>query len=453
ARALGLGRNTVNLAYEGLAQLGWVTAHVGQGTFVSRPTPGSAPSDSEPTLPRGFVWESLFSNRGHLGLVPRIPTPDRGEVRVDLRAGRVDGGALPADVLRRAAGRALRELPAVANRLEPGGSRALRVEIARSLLARGIACDAEDVLVVHGAQQALDLVARTLIDPGDAVVVEQPGYFGASLAFAASQASLVGVGVDASGMRTDELRRILRARRVKLVYTTPAVQCPTGVALCEPRRRELLELADTYQVPILEDDYDCQLRLGTQAAPALKTWDDAGQVVYVGTFSKALFPGLRLGYVVAAPALRRQLRLARLVADFGCSALDEALLVDLLRSGALERHVRRMRKLYAERLEALASALEAGLPEGSRVSRPAGGTALWLTLPAQVDAATFHRLAREAGFAYTRGEEFFVGPGGERHLYLSFACHPPAELAAAGDELARLVVRAARRRPAPLQVS
>ena len=446
ARALGLGRNTVNLAYDGLVESGLVTAHVGQGTFVAIPSTGAA-SEPSSARSRGFVWESLFSKRGHLRLLPgRTPEPAEG-VRFDLRAGRVEAGALPLDVLRRAAARAVRELPTLANRMEPGGSRALRAEVARSLVARGIACAADDVLVVHGAQQALDLVARTLLDPGDAVVVEQPGYFGAPLAFGASQATLVGVGVDGEGLRADELERILRARRVKLVYSTPAVQCPTGVVMSEARRAELLELADASQTPVLEDDYDCQLRLGAKTPPALKAMDAAGQVIYVGTFSKALFPGVRLGYVVAAPALRRRLKLAQLVSDFGCSKLDEALLLDLMRSGALQRHVRRMRRVYGERLDALAGTLRAELPEEVVLSRPAGGTSLWLSLPEAVDAAQVHTRAAEVGIAYTRGEEFFLDERGERHLYLSFACHEPPELAEAAEAIAD-IVRGAWRGPA-----
>jgi GntR family transcriptional regulator/MocR family aminotransferase len=444
ARSLGLGRNTVNLAYEGLAESGWVTAHVGQGTFVALPPTGAVARDGSSEPVRGFVWESLFSKRGHLRLLPRATPGREREVRFDLRAGRVEVGSLPLDVLRRAAGRAVRELPAVANRIEPGGSSALRAEIARTLVARGITCAADDVLVVHGAQQALDLVARTLLDPGDAVVVEQPGYFGAPLAFAGSQATLVGVGVDGEGLRVDELRRVLRARRVKLIYTTPAVQCPTGVVMSAERRAELLELADATQTPVLEDDYDCQLRLGSKTPLALKAMDAAGQVIYVGTFSKALFPGLRLGYVVGAPALRRRLQLAQLVSDFGCSKFDELLLFDLLRSGALQRHVRRMRRIYGERLDALATALAEGLPADVVVSPPAGGTALWLTLPDTVAAAIVHARAEKAGVAYTRGDEFFVDDRGSRHLYLSFACHEPSELVLAARELARIVQSAWR---------
>jgi GntR family transcriptional regulator/MocR family aminotransferase len=433
ALALSLGRNTVSQAYETLTEAGYATSHVGQGTFVMRPVQadGAAPVES---TGRGFVWDSLFAAPARLRLAGPWNAP-RGPVRFDLRPGQVESSSLPVAALRRAFQRATRDLSGLANLLDPAGYGPLRGEIARSLLGRGIVCEPRDVLVVQGAQQALDLVARVLLDPGDAVAVEQPGYFGAFVAFQSRGARLVGVGVDAEGLRTDELARVLRARRVKLVYTTPAVQCPTGVALSEARRERLLALADEHQTPVLEDDYDCQLRLGGRSAPALKSIDPAGQVIHLGTFSKALFPGLRLGYVVAARPLLSRLAAAQLVSAFGSSSLVQALLFELMQAGALERHVRRMRRIYAERLEGLLGTLREELPDLELVS-PAGGTSLWLTLPEDVDAEAVHEQARARGLAYGRGEEFHLDGGGVRSLYLSYAVHSPEELCQAARLLA-----------------
>jgi DNA-binding transcriptional MocR family regulator len=249
--------------------------------------------------------------------------------------------------------------------------------------------------------------------------------------------------VDGEGLRTDELARVLRARRVKLVYVTPAVQCPTGVVASSGRRAELLALADEHQTPILEDDYDAQLRLGTRTLPALAAGDAAGRVIHAGTFSKALFPGLRLGYVLAAPPLRERLAREALASSFGVSPLVQALLVELVRGGALERHVRRMRRLYTEREVALEAALADALPEGARVVQPAGGTSLWLTLPPAIDPSEVHERARSAGIAYGRGEAFFLDGRGAEHLLLSFACHEPAELGCGARELGA-IVRGAR---------
>jgi GntR family transcriptional regulator/MocR family aminotransferase len=448
ATAIGVGRNTVTRAYADLAEAGLVAAHVGQGTFVARRAGTSVVSGA--ATARGFVWESLFATTSRAPRLPRADSVRSAEVRFDFRAGRVDGAALPRDALRRAFARASRDLASLANAMDPFGLPALRQEIARALVGRGVECGADDVLVTAGAQQALDLVARALLEPGDAVAIEQPGYFGAALAFESRGATLVPIGVDREGLRTDELARAMRARRLKLVYVTPAVQCPTGVVLSAARRAALLALADEHQTPVVEDDYDAQLRLGTkQSSPALAASDAAGQVVHVGTFSKALFPGLRLGYVVAAAPLRERLARGALAASFGCSPLVQALLVELVRGGALERHVRRMRRAYAEREAALATALAATLPPEASFNRPAGGTCLWLTLPPGTDAARLHERARTAGILVSRGESFFADGRGAEHLLLSFACHPPAELARGARELGALVREASAGRFEP----
>jgi DNA-binding transcriptional MocR family regulator len=314
-------------------------------------------------------------------------------------------------------------------------------------VARGIVCEPADVLITDGAQQALDLVGRVLLDPGDTVVLEQPGYFGAALAFRACGANLVGVGVDTGGLRTAELARLLRARRAKLLYTTPAVQSPTGAALEEGRRHALLELADQHQMPILEDDYDSTLRLGGTVSPALKTLDHAGQVIYVGTFSKALFPGLRVGYLVAARPLLERIAAAHLAASFQTSTLAQAALLELITAGALERHVRRVRRLYSERLAALLEAVGRELPEGTLATPPAGGTALWIRLPPRADADAILAAALEAGVAYARGDAFFLDGSGGDFLSLGFASLSPARIAEGVAILGR-IVRAHSGRPA-----
>jgi DNA-binding transcriptional MocR family regulator len=297
-------------------------------------------------------------------------------------------------------------------------------------------------MVTSGAQQALDLVARCLVDPGDAVVMEQPGYFAAAWAFAAAGAHLVGVGVDAEGLRTDALARVLRSRRVKLVYATPAVQSPTGVVLSDARRAELLALADAHQTPVVEDDYDAELRLGGPAIPALKTRDAAGQVIYVGTFSKALVPALRVGFVVAAPVLLGRLALARVASDFGANGIAQAALVELLASRDYERHVRRVRKVYAARLRALDAALAAELPPGAAWSLPAGGSSLWLRLPPQADPDAVWAGMHEAGVAAARGDLFHFDGSGRDCLALGVGRCPEEQIEAGIARLAGAVRRA-----------
>lgn len=447
AHSLGLSRNTVNQAYQALVDEGVLRSHVGQGTFVV----GAAtdPAEASPGV-RSFAWQGLTARRVRAIAQPRGVAPS-GPLEIDFRAGRVDLPSLPMASLKRAYARALSQVGDLAEAIDPRGWGPLREVIARSLLTRGITCGPDEVVVVNGAQHALDLLARTLVDPGDTVALEQPGYFGAAAAFSASEAHLVGIGVDAEGLRVDELARVLRARRVKLLYTTPAVQSPTGTALSESRRRALLDLADAYQLPIVEDDYDGELRYGGPPVPALKNLDRAGQVVYVGTFSKALFAGLRMGYVAAPPPLLRRLVRSRWAADFSSDVVTQAALADLLASGSLERHVRRVRRLYARRRDALLAALRELMPVGTAWVRPAGGSTVWLRLPDDADAEAVHAAAVAAGIGYGRGESFALADGpaapeAERHLLISFA-RVSAEKMEAGVAALADCVRAAQRAP------
>jgi len=305
-------------------------------------------------------------------------------------------------------------------------------------VSRGLACRAEDVLIVQGAQEGLDLLARILLDPGDAAAVEEPGWFGARIAFAARGAHLVPVPVDGRGLRTEALVRLLRGRRVKLVYTTPAVQSPTGVCLADERRAELLALAEEHQCAVVEDDYDSELRVAGPAAPALACADAGGRVLYLGTFSKALFPALRVGYLVAAPPVVRRAAEALGAAHFGGNLLTQAALAELLRSGGLERHVRRVRRVYAERLDALLAAIAAHLPEGTRAQRPAGGNCVWVELPPGFDADALARAARAEGIAFETGAPFFHEERDPRALQLCFASLEPDAIAEGVARLGQL---------------
>ncbi len=431
ATSLGLSRSTVTIAYEDLIAEGTLRAHVGQGTFVLGRAPLRRPATA-PASAREFVWSGLFAQRARLLAPPDgLPLLRRSQtIRFDFRGGRVDADSLPANELRRAfAGAVGRGFGELANHPDPQGWPPLRREIARYLVGRGLECTADDVAIVNGVQQAIDLVARVLVDPGDTVVLDQPGYFGAAMAFTACRAHLVGVGVDAEGLRTEELARVLRSRRAKLVYTTPASQSPTGAVLGEERRQELLALADAHQTPIFEDDYDSELRYRGSPVAALKTLDRAGQVVYAGTFSKVLFPTLRIGYVVAARPLLQRIALARWNADVATATLPQAALVALLRGGGLERHIRRMRKVYARRLAAMIAALEKSMPEGAAWTEPRGGHSLWLRLPKGADGPAIQHGALEAGIAYTRGDAFHIDGQGLDRIHLSFATLPAPRIA------------------------
>jgi GntR family transcriptional regulator/MocR family aminotransferase len=432
AAALGLSRNTVNRALDLLASAGLLAAHVGRGTFVQARARrlravAQGPSGSAEPAARAFAWPTLLSARVRALRPPGDPAPDADALRFDFRPGRIDPAALPIAALQGAWQRAVGGLREHANEIEPLGHPRLRGAVARALGARGIACSADEVLVTDGAQQAFDLIARALVDPGDAVAVEQPGWFGAALAFRAAGADLIGVGVDGEGLRVDELERLVRVRRPKLVYTTPAVQMPTGVALSDARREALLAVADREQIPVVEDDFDGELRLAGPARPALKTLDRGEQVLYVGTFSKVLFPGLRLGYLVAARSLVVRLTALRFASSMQAALVEQMAVAELLETGVLERHVRRVRRRLAERLQALLAACAAEFPEAT-VREPAGGSCAWVELPRGCDPTGLAAEAASRGIAYAPGESFRLDGEGPPALLLSFAALDPAQI-------------------------
>ena len=443
AASLGLSRNTVTRAYAWLVEAGFLGAHVGRGTFVQGASRAKrqAQRTEDPARPT-FAWPALFATRQRALRMPRTFHPaDPAALRFDFRPGQVDGAALPIADLQGAWQRAVGRLQLYANDFDPLGFAPLRSAIARQLAGRGIARRPDEVLVTSGAQQAFDLLARVLVDPGDAVAVEDPGYFLAAMAFRANGAQLIGIGVDGDGLRVDELARALRTRRVKLAYVTPSVQLPTGVALSHERRAELLELADRAQMPILEDDYDCELRLLPHTAPTLKTLDVGERVIYAGTFSKALFPGLRLGYVVGAPPLLAALARSRAIASQQPSLVDQMAVAELLAGDALERHVRRVRKRNAERLRATLETLEAAMPAGARFREPCGGTSVWVELPGGVDGDVLAVAAQKRGIVYGNGNLFRLDGDGAPALLLSFAGLAPDAIRSGVSELAGLVRR------------
>ncbi|MEB2345403.1 MAG: PLP-dependent aminotransferase family protein [Deltaproteobacteria bacterium] len=440
AAALGLSRNTVSRALDALAAAGLLDAQVGRGTFVeprARRLRDAAQGRPASDPGRSLAWPALLSARAR-GLRPPADLARGfapGAPRFDFRPGRADAAALPIAALQGAWQRALGRLPEQVNAVDPFGHAPLRAALASALGARGIACSPDEILVTGGAQQAFDLIARALVEPGDAVALEQPGWFGAALAFRAAGADLLGVSVDGEGLRVAELERLLRVRRPKLVVTTPAVQMPTGVTLSDARREALLALADRAQLPIVEDDFDGELRLAGPARPALKTLDRGGQVLYVGTFSKALFPGLRLGYLVAPRPLLGRLATLLFASTLQAPLVEQLAVTELLGSGLLERHVRRARRRLGERLRALRDALAARLPE-ARVCEPAGGTCVWVELPPETDVAALAAACGARGVAFASGASCRFDGDGAPALLLSFAALDPDAIRAGVGELA-----------------
>jgi GntR family transcriptional regulator/MocR family aminotransferase len=240
---------------------------------------------------------------------------------------------------------------------ESSGILELRQGIAEQVSrSRGTRCTAEQVIVTAGAQRGLELIARLLLDPGDTVWMEEPGYPGAHNAFLGAEAHIRPVRVDDEGLDVEEAAR--RGQPARLVYLSPSHQFPLGVPMSLPRRLALLRWASAARAWVIEDDYDSEFRYGARAIPCLHGLDGDGRVIYVGTFAKTLFPALRLGFLIVPPDLRDRMVAARRATDLHPPALDQGVLADFIDGGHYERHLRRMRSAYAERLEALHAAAE-----------------------------------------------------------------------------------------------
>jgi 2-aminoadipate transaminase len=336
-----------------------------------------------------------------------------------------------------AAERVLREHGSEALQYGPTeGYRPLRELLARHMHRYGIQVSADHVMVTTGSQQALDLIGKLLINPGDRILTEEPTYLGAVQAFTGYQAEYVTVPIDEDGLRIDRLEQALRVGP-KFLYILPNFQNPGGVTLSLERRRRLVELADRYGTPIVEDDPYGQLRYEGEHVPPLVKLDAehqrrsrevdgfTGNVLYLGTLSKTLAPGLRVGWIVAPEEVIQRLVQMKQGADLHTSTFAQALAHETAREGFLDRHVRRIRKVYGERRDAMLAALERHFPPEVRWTRPQGGLFLWARLPDGLDSALLLRQALAQKVAFVPGAPFFPAGGGRETLRLNFSyCTP-----------------------------
>jgi len=320
------------------------------------------------------------------------------------------------------------------------GHRPLRELVAERLGRRGIACAADDVVITTGSQQALDLVGRVLAGRGMEVLVESPSYVGALQAFSARDVTFVACAGDDRGLRVDLLRRRPDAA---FLYTVPTFQNPSGGTMALDRRRELLACSRDLGLPLVEDDPYSDLRYDGEPVPALRALPGGEDVVHLGTFSKVLSPGLRLGWVVAPRPVTERLVLAKQGADLHTDELAQRAVVRFCRDNDLEAHVRTLRAAYRERRDAMLAALADLMPRGSAWTRPEGGMFVWVTLPDGVEALPLLAAAVARRVAFVPGTAFHAGGGGAGSLRLNFTNCPPyriregvARLAAAIDRVA-----------------
>jgi len=435
ARQLGVHRNTVLAAYTELASEGWIESREAQGTFVSRALP--EPEGRTTSALAGRMPERPGFALGAAPVPLEQPAPPGTLV---MSGGIPDLRLAPVAEIARAYRRALRRHGrALLSYADARGEPRLRTALAEMLATtRGLPIGADDVLVTRGSQMALDLLARTLLGPGDVVAVEALGYPPAWQALSQTGARLVPVPVDADGLDVEALERLCKKKKLRAVYLTPHHQYPSTVTLVAARRLALLELARRERFAIIEDDYDHEFHYEWRPVLPLASADTAGVVVYVGTLSKILAPGLRLGYLVAPRRVLEHVAARRLYTDRqGDHALEHAV-AELIEDGELGRHARRMRRVYLGRRNALVTALRARLGDALELSVPPGGMALWAHARG-MDVDAWAGRALERGVAVHTGRRFAFDGRRRPHLRLGFAALDEKELTRAVSVLAASV--------------
>lgn len=348
AHRLDVSRTTVVTAYDRLISEGYLESRVGSGTFVGGPF-GSRESSHQTAR-----YDTVLRPRRVWADVSVPPAPERPPA-FDFRPGLPDAGQFPLATWRRLITHELRQ-PQVGlgSYAPPAGDEGLRQAITRHLaVARGVDAATEDVVITNGTQQAIDVIARALLEPGDLVAVEDPGYAPPARLLTTLGARVQGIPVDEDGLVVDAL-----PPRTRLVIVSPSHQYPLGATMSTTRRLALLDWARTHDAAVVEDDYDSEFRFDGRPVEPLRSLDDHGRVIYVGTFSKTMLPMLRLGFIVAPSSLTEAITAAKFVSDWHAPVPNQAALAQFLDEGRFTRHVRRMRRIYRTRYELIMHVLE-----------------------------------------------------------------------------------------------
>lgn len=423
ARSLGLHRNTVVASYRDLEAQGWVVTEVGRGTFVAPDLPGAVRPPSGCPVPR----EAGYAVRPPLPF--EIP-PTLSDGLLMMIRGAPDVRLLPTTELARAHRRVIgRDAKALLTYGDPHGHLRLRLALSTMLAAaRGITATPDEILVTRGSQMALDLVARALLEPGDAVAVEALGSPPVWTCFRMAGLTLVPVPVDAGGLCVDDLAGLVQRHRIRAVYVTPHHQFPTTTVMPVARRLALLEFARTHGLAVIEDDYDHEFHYDSHPVTPLAADDRSGVVVYLGTLSKVLAPGLRMGFVVAPRPVIERMTSARAAMDLQGDLSSECAVAEFFESGAFGRHVRRMRRIYGSRRDVLVEALRGELGNELQFKVPSGGMALWVQATGRVDVDTWAHEALLQGVLIRSGRMYDFEGDSRSYLRLGFTFHNEREL-------------------------
>jgi GntR family transcriptional regulator / MocR family aminotransferase len=399
AENLAVHRNTVLSAFAELIAEGWLITKPSGGTYVARETPANIRNQA-----RAPVSKAGFSVPNPLAM---MQTPRVGTGVIVMSRGAADTRLFPATALARAYRSALRRHGrSLLFFGDPRGCPALREDLAGMLRrTRGLAVDADNILVTRGSQMAVDLIARSLFGPGDVIAVESLGYPHVWSALRLTGAQLVPIPVDESGLSVVALETFTRTNSIKAVYLTPHHQFPTTSVMSATRRQQLLALAQKKRFAIIEDDYDHEFHYDGRPILPIASRDESGVVLYVGTLSKSLAMGLRVGYIAAPVEVINRLVSLRPSMDLQGDHVLEAALAELYAEGVIQQHLKRVRKIYHARRDALAESLQTQLPM-MQFEIPAGGMALWVRAPEHVDLSAWSQRAEQQGVLFRSGRMY-----------------------------------------------
>ncbi len=434
AKSLGISRDTVEAAYGQLHAEGFIERRTGQGSFVSAQTralrkpPPPAPAPPATPLHLSQRGQAMLTEGGIRDFsTPRPFMPGVAETR-----------GFPLHVWERMQRQVLREYGhAALLHAPPQGVAALRQAVADYLnLERGAKVSAEHVLILTSAQQAMTLCAQLLLDAGDAIIIEDPAYHGARRTFRAAGLTCIPVPVDKDGLHVEQLHTLPHARAV---FLTPSHQYPTGVTLSLKRRLALIEWAAANNAWIIEDDYNSEFHYQGHPTACVQGLDNHGRTLYIGTFSKALFPGLRIGYMVLPPQLLAPMCMARTLLDGHSAPLAQLTLAKFIESGHLGSHIRTMRLLYAQRRDALVQQVQTHLSPWLIPHIPPGGMQLPCFFTRELPEAAIVQAAQQAGLGLLGLGTLYAEPQHHTGLLLGFAAHTPHELAQATRKLASVL--------------
>jgi GntR family transcriptional regulator / MocR family aminotransferase len=429
---LGVSRTVTLLAYDQLMAEGFIEGRAGSGTYVSR---GITTRRDIPPAPPAKLKLSRFGLTAADAAL-RLEFPAKSPLRYDFSYGRSAVGEFPFEQWRRILIRKSRQAPARSFDYGPSaGSIALREAIAAHLRrSRAVVCDASQVIIVNGSQQALDLTARVLLEPGDHVAIEDPSYQGAREVFRAAAAKLFPVPVDAEGLIPSKLPKV-----AKLAFVTPSHQFPTGTVLPLSRRLALLQWAKRTGAVVIEDDYDGEFRYAGQPVESMQGLDAEGRVLYIGTFSRTVFPALRIGYMIAPKLLAPALVAAKWLCDRHTATLEQETLAEFIETGAYERHLRRARRANALRLQALLDAIQKYIGDRASITGAGSGTHLVLWPNQGPEESELVAQAAACGVGVYGISPYYMKPNVKAGLLLGFARLTQREIREGIRQLAPLV--------------